>query len=136
MGVQAGQPFRIKNSDPIMHNVRATSEINRGFNLVLVHMDETIEKSLSVPEMFVRVKCDVHPWMFAYIAVLPHPFFAVTDSEGRFRLPHSLPPGKYVIAARHLKAGEAIVEVAIREDQETVIPFSLAVPNIALTSDR
>ena len=74
--------------------------------------------------------------MFAYIGVLPHPFFAVTDSEGAFRLPPGLPPGKYLVPARHLKAGEAVVEVAIREDRETVIPFILAVPNVALSSDR
>ena len=42
--------------------------------------------------------------------------------------------GKYLVAARHLKAGEAIVEITIREDQNTVIPFTLAVPNVALTS--
>jgi len=136
MGVQAGQTLRIKNSDPIMHNVHATSSINRGFNIGLVHKEEIAAKSFSLPEVFVRVKCDVHPWMFAYVGVLSHPFFAVTDFQGTFRLPPGLPPGKYLIAARHLKAGEAVVEVTIREDQETVIPFSLTVPAVALTSDR
>src|SRR6185436_12982051 len=101
---------------------------NQGFNLTLAgqgKMAKMVKRSFSNPEIFLRVKCDVHPWMFAYIAVLPHPFFAVTDSRGSFQFPPGLPPGKYVIAARHLKAGEAVVEVTIREEQETIIPFTL-----------
>jgi hypothetical protein len=135
MGVQAGQTFRIENSDPIMHNVHATSEINRGFNFSL-SKHQLVEKRFSLPEIFVRVTCDVHPWMFAYIGVLPHPFFAVTDSEGAFRFPNGLPPGKYLIAARHLKAGEGVRQVTIRDDQEMLVRLTLVVPNsAALASD-
>ncbi len=136
MALQVGQTFTIQNLDPIMHNAHATTQTNKGFNISLVHQGDMLEKRFGFPEMFVRIKCDIHPWMFAYIAVLPHPFFSVTDSRGAFTLPLGLPPGKYVIAARHLKAGEAIVEVTVREGQETVIPFTLTVPSVALTSGR
>ena len=136
MGLQAGQKITIGNSDAIMHNVHATTKINQPFNFTLVRR-EGFEKSFSLSEILVRVNCDVHPWMFAYIAVLPHPFFAVTDSEGAFRFPPGLPPGKYLIAARHLKAGESVQEVIVREHEETVLNFVLAVPDaVALTSGR
>ena len=81
------------------------------------------------PELFIRVKSDVHPWMFAYINVLPHPFFAITDKNGNFELPPGLPSGNYVIAARHLKAGEVQQEISVQGGGEQVINFSLKVPD-------
>jgi hypothetical protein len=66
--------------------------------------------------------------MFAYIGVLPHPFFAVTDDEGGFRFPPGLPPGRYLIAGVHLKAGETTQEITIGEHEAKVLRFDLAVP--------
>ncbi len=128
MGVQAGQKFKIKNSDPVLHNVQATPTANQGFNLALRPNDRMVERSFALPEVLVRLKCDVHPWMFAYIGVLSHPFFAVTDAQGAFRFPAGLPPGKYVIAAYHPKAGESTQEVMIGGPETKSLEFSLAAP--------
>ena len=128
MGVQARQKFRIENSDPVLHNINASPKMNSGFNLALTRYQQSAERSFFTPEVLVRLKCDVHPWMFAYIGVLPHPFFAVTDDEGVFRFPPGLPPGRYLIAAVHLKAGESTQEITIGEHEAKVLRFDLAVP--------
>ena len=52
----------------------------------------------------VPVKCNVHAWMNAYVGVLEHPFFAVTDANGRFSIPQ-LPPGTYTIETWHERLG-------------------------------
>jgi hypothetical protein len=113
LGMVAGQTFRIRNSDPTLHNVHATPKANRGFNFGQPLKGQVNEVSFPLPELFVRLKCDVHPWMFAYVNVLPHPFFAITDSNGVFRLPDGLPAGDYTVSAVHLKAGELTRQVTL-----------------------
>lgn len=128
MGLQAGQRFHIRNSDPILHNVHATAQVNREFNTGLPVKDMVVEKSFTLPEVFVRIKCDVHPWMFAYIGVVPHPYFAVTDREGVFHLPRNLPLGRYTLAARHLKAGELTQELVVSTGGPQIIELTIRVP--------
>jgi len=137
MGLQAKQRIMFHNSDPILHNIHASSRNNQEFNIALYqyqkgHVNDlnTISPSFfSKPEVFVRVKCDVHPWMFAYIGVVSHPFFAVTDSEGTFRFPPGLPEGKYMVAAVHPKAGESVQEITVAANEPRVLNFNLAVPS-------
>src|SRR5262245_44287314 len=83
MGLQVGQKLIIRNSDPVMHNVHTTPKINEPFNVAQIAGGRDIERAFDKPEVVVRFKCDVHLWMFAYVGVLPHPYFAVTDKEGR-----------------------------------------------------
>ena len=128
MGLQTGQKFKIRNSDSLLHNVHATARINREFNIGLPVRDGVVERSFPSPEIFVRIICDVHPWMFAYIGIVAHPWFAVTDREGNFRLPAGLPPGRYVLAARHLKAGESAQEIELGEGGSRFVEFTLRVP--------
>ena len=129
MGVQAGQPIQLRNSDRTLQSVHATPSANRGFTFAMPVQGQEQQVSFENPELFIRVKSDVHPWMFAYINVLPHPFFAITDKNGNFDLPPGLPPGNYVIAARHLKAGEVQQEISVQGGGEQVINFSLKVPD-------
>jgi len=132
MGVAAGQTFQIRNSDPTMHNVHATPKINREFNLGQPLQGQVTERSLPLPEMFIRLKCDVHPWMFAYVSVFDHPYFAVTDTNGFFQLPAQIPAGNYVIGASHLKTGiDLTQEVTLREGEQRSIQFQFTVPSSA-----
>jgi hypothetical protein len=124
MGLQTGQKFTIQNRDPIVHNVHATAKNGPGFNLALASRRQTVQRSFENPEVFVRLKCDVHPWEFSYIGVVPHPFFAVTDTNGVFCLPPGLPHGRYVLAAAHPKSGETLKEVFIQD--EITSPIELA----------
>ena len=132
MGVVAGQTFRIRNSDPTLHNVHATPRINKEFNLGQPSNGQVTEKSFPLPEMFIRLKCDVHPWMFTYISVFDHPYFAITDTNGFFQLPAQIPAGTYVIGASHLKTGgELRGEVTLREGEQRSIQFQFTVPSSA-----
>jgi hypothetical protein len=128
MAVQAGQTFEIRNSDPTVHNIHATPTINREFNSALVIKGQVKQTSFPNPELFIRIKCDVHAWMFAYVSVLPHPFFAISDKDGNYKLPPGLPPGTYVLAARHHKAGEIEQTCKVGSNRGTVLDFNLQVP--------
>ena len=138
LGVRAGQPFEIRNSDTVMHNAHITpnplnavggnTPPNKEANLALTVRGSSIRRILPAPEVFVKVKCDVHPWMFAFIGVVDHRWFAVTDKDGNFSLPSGLPPGRYSIAAVHPKAGESVQQITISDGGQTTINFTLDVP--------
>ena len=101
--VMVGQELQIRNSDPLMHNVHATPTKNKGFNFAQVIKGQTNNKKFTEPEVMVRFKCDVHPWMFAYVGVLENPYFAITDKDGNFSI-KNVPAGKYTLEAYHVKA--------------------------------
>jgi plastocyanin len=129
MGVRVGQKFQIRNSDPTLHNVHATPKPGGGnteFNLAQPTKGMTTEKAFTAPEVAIRFKCDVHPWMFAYVGVLDHPFFAVTDANGNFKI-SGLPNGKYTIEAWHVKThrGGAGVTKEIAVEGDTKVEFTL-----------
>lgn len=112
--VQTGQKILVKNSDPILHNVHATPTVDGNPQLNLAQMAGAAELTLSFdkPEQFLRFKCDVHPWMFAYGCVVDHPYFAVTGADGSFKI-SGLPAGKYTVEVSHRKAGTTTQEVEI-----------------------
>lgn len=104
VGIQTGQTLRIKNSDPTLHNVNAQAKSNSGFNVGMATKGQTVDKSFSKPEV-VKFKCDVHGWMSAYVGVVKHPYFAVTDETGAFTIAN-VPAGDYTLVLWHEKLGE------------------------------
>jgi hypothetical protein len=64
------------------------------------------------PETMIPVRCNLHPWMQAFINVAPNPFFAVSDAQGHFAI-HGLPPGNYTLAAIHEKLGTKDLQVTV-----------------------
>lgn len=108
LGCMVGQTMRIKDSDPIMHNIHALPKVegNSEFNFAEMAQGDVNDSkwtaSITKPEVLVKMKCDVHPWMFCYVGVLDHPFFAVTDKDGNFKIA-DVPPGSYTLTAYHLK---------------------------------
>ena len=81
-GMQVDQKLIIKNSDPTLHNVHAMPSINKEFNMGQPFQGMELEHTFDQPEVMVRFKCDVHPWMASYMAVLDHPFFGVSGDNG------------------------------------------------------
>ena len=126
-GVQTGQKFKILNSDPFLHNVNCQPANNKGFNIAQVTKGQTTERVFDKPEVLIKFKCDVHPWMFAYVGVVDHPFFGVTDKDGNFKIAN-LPAGKYTIEAYHLKAGKKTEEITVADGDKKEVSFTLAVP--------
>ena len=124
--VMVGQKFDVRNSDPFMHNVNASAKINKGFNFAQANAGQVNEKVFDKPEQ-VRFACNVHPWMIAYVNVLEHPFFAVTNPQGEFELPAGLPAGKYTVEVSHLKAGTQTFEVEIAAGKGAEATVELAV---------
>jgi len=123
VGVRVGQPLVVRNSDPLLHNVRSDSAINAPFNMAQPVAGLTFTRVFSTREVMVPVKCDLHPWMQAWIGVLEHPFFAVTDPEGRFTLP-GLPPGTYTLEAWHERLGTQTQHVTIGPQETKDVTFT------------
>ncbi|MEM7581866.1 MAG: carboxypeptidase regulatory-like domain-containing protein [Acidobacteriota bacterium] len=111
-GVMVGQPVKFKNSDGILHNVHGFPKRNREFNIGMPPMVKEREQVFNKPEPVFQVKCDVHPWMNAYIAVMTHPYFAVSETDGTFEI-RNVPDGTYSIEAWHEKLGTQRTEVTV-----------------------
>jgi len=97
LGMVAGQELLIKNSDATLHNIHSRPNVNKEFNFAMpkVVKEKKASFSKSEPEPF-YIKCDVHPWMKAWVLVSDHPYFAVTDSNGNFSI-DGIPAGSYEV---------------------------------------
>ena len=126
--VQTGQKIVVKNSDPVLHNVHDTpgNPANKENNVAQTPGGSDLTISFAAPEDFLKFKCDVHNWMFAYVTVVDHPYFAVTDKDGKFKI-SNVPPGKYTIEAAHRKAGKVSKEIEVKDGNAT-LDFTLEVP--------
>ena len=100
VGLQVGQPLEVTNSDPTLHNVHPLPDDNVEWNKSQAAGAGAIEETFSKPEFMIPVKCNIHPWMRAYVNVVEHPFFAVTDENGAFSITGLL-PGEYTLRAVH-----------------------------------
>ncbi len=122
VGVQVGQEISVRNSDPMLHNVRSFARENRPFNNSQPAGAAPRIKKFDKMELAIRMKCDIHPWMTAFIFALDHPFFATADEDGAYAI-HGLPPGEYTLVAWHEKYGEQEATVTISEGEGAVADF-------------
>ena len=100
LGMQTNQKLKITNSDPTQHNIHPQPKNNPEFNQVQANGAGPLEKTFTRAEVLIPVKCNQHPWMKSYIAVLKHPFFAVSKADGTFEI-KGVPPGTYTVVAWH-----------------------------------
>ena len=124
MAVQTGQKIQVKNSDPVLHNVHdlpATSG-NDEKNVAQAPNGPPLAFSFAKQEEFLKFKCDVHGWMFAWVSVYDHPYFAVTDKTGTFKI-SNVPAGKYKLQAAHRKAGKLVKEIEVKEGEPLKVDF-------------
>jgi len=128
VGVQVGQPLRIRTSDPkTLHNVHLLASANPPLNFGLT--DAGAEKTVTFqqPE-FIRTKCDVHPWMTGYVGVFTSPFFAVTaEGRGTFEIPR-VPPGKYKLVAWHEQYGQIEQPVEVKDNEPVQVTVTYKAP--------
>ena len=127
MGVMVGQKFLIKNSDGLLHNVHSLPKINQGFNRAMPAAVTEAEYTFDKEELMFKIKCDVHPWMSAFVGVMTHPFFDVTDTDGKFEIA-GLPAGTYEIEVWHEKLGTQSKSVAVGASDTQTLDFALSVP--------
>ena len=126
LAIQTDQKLTIKNSDPVLHNVHNTPAVagNKEQNLAQMPGGQDLAFSFSKPEEFLRFKCDVHPWMFAWVSVFDHPYFTVSGKDGTFKIAN-VPAGKYTLKAAHRKAGPVVQEIEVKDGEAAKVDFSL-----------
>jgi plastocyanin len=122
--VMVGQPLEIKNSDNTLHNVHAMPNVNSQFNEGQPVQGMTSDKKFEKPEITpFKVKCDVHGWMKSWWAVMPHPYYAVSQMNGQFTIPN-LPPGTYTLVAWHEKYGQQEQQITVGAKESKAVNFS------------
>jgi plastocyanin len=122
-GIRVGQTLDVVNEDPTLHNVHALPMVNEEFNKSQPKQNSRMQHVFTAPEVMVRFKCDVHAWMAAYVGVLAHPYFAVSDAAGHFAIPN-LPPGTYTLEAWHETFGRRTAQVTIGDTQAQTVAFT------------
>ena len=127
VGVMAGQNIDIKNSDPVLHNIKAVPKVNRGFNISQPTAGMVSKRKFDRPEQMVPLQCNVHSWMHASVGVMNHPYFATTSEDGKFEI-KGLPPGTYEIEAWHEKLGPKTMTVTVGDGETKTADFSYTAP--------
>jgi plastocyanin len=127
MGIMVGQTYRILNSDGILHNIHTLPKINAAFNRGQPATVKEMTTTFPKPENMFQVKCDVHPWMSAYMAVFTHPFFSATGPDGKFTI-SGLDPGTYEITAWHERLGTKTASVTVGASGTKTQDFKFTMP--------
>jgi plastocyanin len=127
MGIMVGQQYRILNSDGVLHNVHALPKVNKGFNRAMPPTVKEANATFDKPEPVFQIKCDVHPWMSAYVGVFTHPFFNVSGTDGKFTI-SGLDPGTYEITAWHERLGTQTASITVGANETKTHAFKFAPP--------
>jgi plastocyanin len=127
MGIMVGQAYKILNSDGVLHNVHALPKINPQFNAAMPATRKEADAKFNKAEDVFTIKCDVHPWMQAYVAVFTHPFFSVTSTDGKFTI-SGLDPGTYEITAWHERLGTKTASVTVGANDKKTQDFKFSTP--------
>ena len=120
----AGSELEILNNDGILHNIHTYSEANPAFNQAQPKFKKKLKKKFDQPEV-VRVECDAHGWMKGWIVVMDHPYYAVTDGEGKFSL-SDVPAGEYEVKIWHETLGEAMQKVTVEAGGDASLAVELS----------
>jgi hypothetical protein len=121
LAVMVGQEMMIKNDDPFLHNVHALAEKNSAFNFGQSTKNPGQKLPDGPPKVAetYKVKCDVHPWMNAWVVVLDHPFFSVSKEDGKFDI-KNVPDGEYTFVAWHEKLGTQEQKATVKDGKAEV----------------
>jgi plastocyanin len=121
-GVQTGQTITFRNSDGLLHNIKAVPSGRGGFNITQpVNMDT--QRSFPQSEVMIPIECNVHGWMHAYVGVLDHPYFAVSGADGSFSI-DNLAPGTYTLTTWHERFGTQSQQVTVGPDETADVTFT------------
>ncbi len=109
--MEVNQPLEIFNHDQTSHNIHPMARVNSEWNKSQPPGSPPLKVTYEKPE-FIPVKCNVHPWMHGYFAVLRTSHYSVSDDDGKFSL-KGLPPGKYTLTAWQEKFGTQTQDVTV-----------------------
>ncbi|HUA38867.1 MAG TPA: carboxypeptidase regulatory-like domain-containing protein [Candidatus Sulfopaludibacter sp.] len=120
LAIQTDQKLTVRNSDHCVHNIHCTPTVpgNPSHNDVQMPGAADLHYTFPKPEMFITFRCDIHPWMFAWVSVFDNPYFAISDNDGRFVI-KDVPPGKYTLVADHRKLGSQTAGIEVESSNVT-----------------
>jgi carboxypeptidase family protein len=124
LGLMVDQALAIKNSDALLHNIKAMPKTNRPFNISQPTAGMTTNRTFSASEVMIPLECNVHGWMHAYVGVLPHPYFATTGADGSFTIAN-LPAGTYTVEVWHETLGTQEATVTVADGESKTADFTL-----------
>ena len=127
MGIMVGQPYKILNSDGFLHNIHTLPKVNTSFNKGMTATVKEVTTTFPKSETMFNIKCDVHPWMSAYLGVFTHPFFSVSTTDGKFTI-SGLDAGTYEITAWHERLGTQTASVTVGASETKTQSFKFAIP--------
>lgn len=123
--VQKGQRVHFLNPNKTSHNIHSKSRVNRAFNTIMPKYKKKYDMSFKKVEEPFELKCDVHPWMNAWVTVTDHPFFAVSSSNGQFTI-KGIPAGTYEVEAWHEMFGKKTATIKLVGPDSKTLDFTFA----------
>ncbi|CAN5587821.1 hypothetical protein BH10ACI4_BH10ACI4_38310 [soil metagenome] len=123
LGIQTNQMLQVVNSDPVTHNIHPMAEVNREWNHSQGPGDAPLNRRFVKPEIMIKVKCNIHSWMHAFIGVVENPYYAVSKDDGTFEIPN-LPAGTYTVAVWQENLGTQEQQVTITAHNSTASNFT------------
>jgi plastocyanin len=122
IALHIGQELHVVNGDQTSHNIHPMAKSNPEWNKSQPPGAPPIVQKFDNAE-FISVKCQIHPWMHGWFAVLKTNHYSITGDGGAFTLPN-LPPGKYTITAWHEDYGTQTQDVTISGNETKSVDFS------------
>jgi hypothetical protein len=123
VGVRIGQVLQLKNSDALLHNVHGISAHDNTFNVGQPMAGMVFQYKPKAEDIMLRLKCDIHSWMYAYAGVVPHPYFAVSDDKGTFQI-DNVPAGTHKILTWHERYGALTQTVKVTAGATATVEFA------------
>ncbi len=121
--IPAGMNVAIHNSDPVLHNTHGFLIKATVFNVAMPKQGMTVERPLKRPGI-VRVECDAHGWMLAWIYVADNPYYAQTGKDGSFTV-NDVPPGDYTLVAWQEYTGSTEIPVTVKTKETVTVPVEI-----------
>jgi plastocyanin len=126
IAAMVGDSYEVRNSDPVLHNTHLRQDDITILNVAMPPSGKNIKKPLSQAGM-ITVNCDAHAFMKGNILVFDHPYYAVTDAEGSYRIT-DIPPGKYKVKIWHDGTTAKEKEVTVNASRKTDLSVELSLP--------
>ncbi len=123
VGARVGQTLQVRNSDALLHNVHGLSTGSNVFNVGQPAAGVVTQFRLKQEEIMLRVSCDIHRWMTAFVGVVSHPYFATSGAGGTYAI-ENVPAGTYTIQTWHEQYGKLTQKVRVTAGSASAVDFT------------